>query len=346
MSLATHFLASLWSTLEAMAPYLLFGFAIAGLLSVFLSPAFVERHLGQRRLGAVLKASLLGVPLPLCSCSVIPVTASLRRHGAGRGATMAFLLSTPQTGIDSILVTVSLLGWVFALFRAVAAFVSGIIGGILANMIPEKIADAPAVPACTSSCCDKESAHAPAWRRAIRYGFVDLPKDIGVSLLLGLLVAGGIAAVVPDDFFAGAIGTGIGAMFVMMALGIPVYVCATASVPIAAALIAKGVSPGAALVFLIAGPATNAATISTLWKMLGRAATFVYVGTVAVTSIVSGLALDAIYAGTGAQITAACHDELPAIVRWTCVAALLGVLLWPSLKRLVAPDRGATAHTH
>ena len=257
-------LLAIWGTLCEMAPYLLLGFLVAGLLSVFISPEIVERHLGGRGMWPVVKAALLGVPLPLCSCGVIPVAASLRRHGASRGATTAFLLSTPQTGVDSIVVTYSLMGGLFALIRPVAAFITGLVVGWFVDVLTAHNYGKPVVPPlpCTEACCAPTARPKNNILRALHYGFFVLPRGIGNALIVGLLVSGVIAAFVPDDFFAGVFGTGIVGMLIMMAIGIPLYVCATGSIPVAAALMMKGVSPGAALVFLMTGPATNAVTMA------------------------------------------------------------------------------------
>ncbi|NQT13060.1 MAG: SO_0444 family Cu/Zn efflux transporter [Planctomycetes bacterium] len=284
-----------WLVLGQMAPYLLLGFLVAGVLSVCISPAWVERHLGRRGLRPVVAASLLGVPLPLCSCGVIPVSASIRRHGASRSATTAFLLSTPQTGVDSIAVTYALLGPVFALFRPLAALLTGILGGTLVEWFTEADeADPPEGPAastCTESCCDGDRRQNVVLQ-ALRYGFVTLPRDIGAALLVGILIAAAIAAAVPEGQLHAYLGTGIVSILCLMALGVPVYVCATASVPIAAGFMHAGASPGSALAFLIAGPATNAATLTTVWRVMGRRTTFLYVLTVATSAVVGGLTLD------------------------------------------------------
>ena len=282
-----------WEVMAEMAPYLLLGFLVAGILSVAVPPRFVERHLGGRGLVSILKAALLGIPLPLCSCGVIPVAASLRRHGASKGATASFLLSTPQTGIDSLMVTYSLLGPVFAIFRPIAALVTGLFGGQLIESLGNSDEEQD-LAISASHNGSEQLAHGGPVVGALKYGFVTLPQDIGKALVVGLLIAGLISAVVPDDFFFGLLGAGIASMLVMMLIGVPVYVCATASVPIAAALIAKGISPGAALVFLVTGPATNAAAITTIWRVLGKRSTFLYLGTVAVSALASGLILDQI----------------------------------------------------
>ena len=341
-----------WSVLTEMAPYLLFGMLVAGLLSVLISPETVERHLGGRGIVPIAKASLFGVPLPLCSCGVIPVTASLRRHGASRGAATSFLISTPQTGVDSILVTFSLLGPVYAVFRPVAAFVSGVVGGGIVSLFERygrsgedaSGGDAPvgeAPQACEDDCCSGDPERGKLYR-ILHYGFVALPQDIGRALLVGLVIAGLISAAIPDDFFSGILGTGIVAMFVMMLLGIPVYVCATASVPVAAALIAKGVSPGAALVFLMTGPATNAAAITTIWKVMGRRTAVVYLGTVALAALASGLVLDYVFQVSGAVPAAPeMRWMMPGFLRTLAALVLFAVLL-PGALRISWGRRGTS----
>jgi len=316
-----------WSVLGEMAPYLLFGFLAAGFLSVVFSAEAVERHLGGHGIWPSVKAAAFGVPLPLCSCGVLPVAASLRKHGAGRGATTAFLLSTPTTGVDSILVTFSLLGPVFAIFRPVAALFEGILGGLLVEFFDSGNGVAEPKPAtCTDECCSVEGKKGNFFYRVFRYGFITLPRDIGKSLLIGLVVAGIITAFIPNDFFAGVLGTGISGMIVMMLLGIPVYVCATASVPVAVALIAKGVSPGAALVFLMTGPATNAAALAIIWHIMGRRTTFIYLATVAVSAIASGLILDYIFNLGNFTPSPGMPWMMPGFARTTFALILLAVL--------------------
>ncbi len=322
-----RFAISIWETLREMSPYLLLGFLVAGVLSVLVRPEVVERHLGGRGLWQVVKAAVFGVPLPLCSCGVIPVAASLRRHGAGAGATTSFLISTPQTGVDSILVTYSLLGPVFAIFRPVVALASGLFGGALVNAFgyEKGSAEEPHL-ACTAECCAAAGNRRGSVARALRYGFITLPRDIDKALIIGIIVAGAISAALPDDYLAGVLGGGIAAMLVMMAVGIPVYVCATASVPIAAALIAKGVSPGAALVFLMTGPATNAATVTTVWRIMGRRVAAIYLGSVASSALAAGLLLDAFFTARGAHVMTHAHRMLPGWAQTAAAILLLGVL--------------------
>lgn len=293
------FAAASWSVFGAMAPYLLLGFLVAGILSVVISPEWVERHLGGKGLAQVFKASLFGVPLPLCSCGVIPVAASLRQHGAGKGATTAFLLSTPQTGVDSIAVTYGLLGPFLAVVRPVAALITGVFGGSLVQAFDDE--DEPqtaALPAAAdATCCPTGECDEPVPSRskiseALHYGLVILPRDIGRALVIGVLISGLIATVIAPRALESYLGGGLLPMLAAMIVGIPLYVCATASTPIALGLIHAGLSPGAALVFLISGPATNSAALATLWKVLGRRTAILYLVTVAVASLATGLAVD------------------------------------------------------
>jgi len=270
--------------------------------------------------------TLFGVPLPLCSCGVIPVAMSLSKQGASKGATVAFLLSTPQTGVDSILVTYSLLGPVFAIFRPIAALVTGFVGGVLVNVFGAR-------PEAAGRRLEGKDPQpdpvVPLGKRIVgglKHGFVTLPRNIGRPLLIGLAVAGVISALVPDDFFADRLGKGLPAMLVMMLIGIPIYVCASASVPVAAALILKGLSPGAALVFLMTGPATNAAGLATIWNTLGRRTAILYLATVAVCSLLGGLLLDAVVQGVDIHAGTHGHNMGPGWVQHASAVILLAIL--------------------
>ena len=336
---AKSIIVDFWNTAAEMSPYLLFGFFVAGILSVLVSQRLVERHLGGRGVWPLVKASIFGVPLPLCSCGVIPVSISLHKHGASKGATVSFLLSTPQTGADSIFVTLSLLGPVFAIFRPLAAFVTGILGGTLVDVFSRNKEDANRPPQeCLDECCAGGNKTSKIVR-GLKYGFVTLPRDIGKAMLAGLIIAALISALVPDGYFAEKLGTGFFAMVVMMFLGIPVYVCATASVPVAAALILKGLTPGAALVFLMTGPATNAASFITIWKALGRSTAITYLATVAGCALLGGVLLDYIAAGIDIEIATRPGWMLPDAVKYTSAVVLLAILSYAILsKRRGASD--------
>ncbi|MDZ4200461.1 MAG: permease [Kiritimatiellia bacterium] len=323
-------LVAAWGVTGQMAPYLLLGFLMAGLFSVWISPAWVERRLGKKGGRSSLLAALFGVPLPLCSCGVIPVAASLRRHGASRGATAAFLMSTPQTGVDSLLVTWGLLGPVMAVFRALVAFLSGSLCGMLVDRMdaagPEE------------SAGSEDEASGPRIRRpwpvqALRHGFVVLTGDIHKAVLLGLLISGALGALLPPSALGEHIGQGLGAMLLMLLVGIPLYVCSTASVPIALALMHAGVSPGAALVFLVTGPATNAAMISAMVRLLGLRSTVIYLGVLVITAIGSGFALDGLLARTAWTASCEMHIAQQGLGSHLAAAVLLAVLIAPFIRR-------------
>lgn len=328
---------------HAMAPYLLLGFLVAGLLSAFVSPSLVKRHLGGRGIVPVLKAALVGVPLPLCSCGVIPVAASLRKQGAGRPATLAFLLSTPQTGVDSILVTYSLMGPVVAIFRPIAALVTGVVGGMLTSVFGERD-EAETVKSNTE--CEVEQARdsSPVRRTvaALKYGFITLPRDIARPMAVGLAVAALISVAVPDNFLQQHLNSRFLGMLAALVVAIPSYVCATASVPIAAAMIAKGFSPGAAIVFLIAGPATNAATIATVWKVLGKRTAVVYLATVAACAMAGGALLDWWFDISGKTYMPDCHDSAGAFMMACSIllAIVMAVALLPSRRHALPAGPG------
>lgn len=317
-----------WITLTQMAPFLLMGFLFAGALSVFINADTVRRHLGRGRYLPVIKAALFGVPLPLCSCGVIPVAASLRRQGASRGATAAFLLSTPQTGVDSLLVTWSLLGAAFALFTPGAAFASGILAGLLVDRFggPES----PPEPLAPDSGA---AVRRPWWLKILRHAYVILARDIATPLAIGIGVAGVISAILPPQSLSEAVGSGFGAKLLMLLAGIPVYVCASASAPIVASLVAAGVSPGAGLVFLMTGPATNAATITTLWKSMGPRVVGIYLAAITFCALGAGSLMDWLFDWRGwkaATVQAACHTEaaspIPALI-------LIGVLVFAKTRK-------------
>lgn len=328
-----------------MSPYLLFGFLIAGIMSVLLSAKTVETHLGNRGIWPVIKASLFGVPLPLCSCGVIPVTVSLRERGASRGASISFLLSTPQTGIDSLFVTYSLLGPIFAILRPLIAFITGIIGGaVVEAIVPAKVTeDNPNSNVKETANSDeniksKNQSQIPSIAKPpenkivklLKYAFISLPQDIGLPMLAGLTIAALMSAFISEDFVVSSVdqlGT-FGTMLVMMLLGIPVYVCATASVPLAVVMIAKGISPGAALVFLMTGPATNAAAFATIWKVMGSRTAIIYILTVIFCALASGLLVEALFPDLAVTLKEHHHEMAPSLLAHISAVVLLLMLLY------------------
>ena len=256
-----------WLVFKEAAPFVLFGFFAAGLLKVLIPERVIVKHLGGNGFRSVFKASLFGVPLPLCSCGVIPVAIGLRKQGASKGATASFLVSVPETGVDSVAITWALLDPLMTIIRPVSAFITALATGSLINLLPEKkaVSKTDTADSCCSANPDSSMplAQRPLLLRlkdGVIYAFTDLLKDIGGWLLLGILIAGIISYFVPVNFVDRYLGGEYSSLLIMLIIGIPLYICASASTPIAAALVLKGLSPGAALVFLLAGPATNAAT--------------------------------------------------------------------------------------
>ncbi|MBD3321410.1 MAG: SO_0444 family Cu/Zn efflux transporter [Chitinivibrionales bacterium] len=284
-----------------MAPYLLLGLTFAGVLHVLFRREFILRHLGRRNFWSVFKAALLGVPLPLCSCGVIPTALSLRKSSASNGATMSFLISTPQTGVDSLIATYGMLGPVFAVFRPVAALFMGIFGGITANYFSGLRKQPAEQNKKNEGChlCEDTGLHSHSISQKIsgmlRYAYGEFLDDISFQLVLGIIISGVISWLIPPDFFGKYVGAGLLSMLIMIVGGIPLYVCATASIPIAVALMEKGLSPGAAFVFLAVGPATNAASITLIANVMGRKMLAVYLSTIAVLSIGAGYALNYVF---------------------------------------------------
>lgn len=308
MSLIAPIMLSSWQFLQESSIFILFGFLMAGILKAFISDEFVGKHLGRNSFITVVKASLLGIPLPLCSCGVIPAAAGLKKQGASKGATAAFLISTPETGVDSIAITYALLDPVMTILRPVAAFFTATFAGALVNLTdkPEKEEIKKDFETCAADCYSRTSETASIWQKlseGIRYAFTDLFSDIAGWLVAGILIAGVISAFLSPDFVSEYLGEGLFPMIVMLVISIPLYICATASTPIAAALALKGLSPGAAMVLLLAGPATNIATLTVITKLLGKGATVIYVLSIAVCSLAIGYATNLLYAWMGLDIT-------------------------------------------
>lgn len=343
-----------------MAPYLLLGLTVAGALSVILKKGFVARHVGTRGFGSILKAALLGVPLPLCSCGVIPTASYLRRAGASRPALLSFLISTPQTGVDSITATYGMLGPLFAVFRPAAALVAGVLGGSASALVDRTSAEQSGSEIASLSGPrsvggDDEPAGLRAKLRSFaRYAYRESVEDIALRFVIGVAIAALIGLLVPDDYFSGTVfGSGLPGMLLMVAVGVPMYVCSTSSIPIALALIAKGMSPGAAYVFLVAGPATNAASLAILARVLGPRQTVVYVTTIVVTALAFGPLMDALSTrlAWAAPLSSAAHlhDHGFSWLDYSAAAALAALLLlalWTRYAPVGRPIRpSATSRT-
>lgn len=324
-----------WSLLNVvceMAPYLLLGFLIAGILHVFVPQGFYRKYLSKDNKWAVLWAALLGVPLPLCSCGVIPTAIGLRNEKASKGAVASFLIATPQTGIDSILATFSLMGLGFAVIRPVAALVTGICGGLLVKrMVPE---DDAAVSSCSSLSVESGNR---IWR-VLKYAYFKMIQDIGGRLVIGLLVAALIQVAIPDEFFLHFGSQPLLQMLVILIVAVPMYICSTGSIPVAAALIMKGLSPGAALVMLMAGPAVNLASILVVRKAMGRLFTWIYLLVIVCFSVLFGLLVNAIGISVKpvAAVDPCCAAEamLPGTFKLVCAIVLTLLIIFALIMKL------------
>jgi len=321
-----------WRILLELSQPLLAGLFLAGLLHRFLPAGFIHRTLSKPGFASTFKAVLVGVPMPLCSCGVVPTALGLKREGASNGATTGFLISTPSTGVDSILVSGAFLGWPFAIFKVFAAFITGIIGGIIADKVTpdQKVADTPAVMA-------DEPEQDKGIRGIIHYTVVELYGAIDRWIVAGILIAAAITALMPDNFFQHLDwAQGLAGMLLMLTISIPLYVCTTGSVPVAAAFIAAGMPLGTALVFLMAGPATNLATIGAVYRTLGGRLLAVYLATVIVMSIAFGLGFGFVLSDVPVQQV---HEHG---TDWTGVVSALIVIaltLYLNLKRYLSRRR-------
>ena len=277
---------------NSMSPYLLLGFTLAGLMHAFVPRAMYSRYLSGNNFRSVLAAAILGIPLPLCSCGVIPTAMSLRKDGASKGATISFLIATPQTGVDSIIATYSLMGLPFALLRPFVALVTALFGGTFANYVDRN--DDKEDAAAERNCCTKEekTTFAQKIMTAARYAYIEMMQDIGRWLVLGLVVAGMITVFVPESFFSLFADKPLASMLMVLLFAIPMYLCATGSIPIAVALMLKGLSPGTALVLLMAGPAVNVASLLVIGKVMGRKSLFTYLFSIVGCAILFGLGID------------------------------------------------------
>ena len=329
-----------------MSPYLLLGFLIAGLMHAFSPRGGYARYLGKRSWRSVVNSALIGVPLPLCSCGVIPTAMSLRKQGASRGAVVSFLIATPQTGVDSIFATYSLMGLPFAIIRPVAALVTAVVGGMLVNA-----SDGDAGVSPVGNVMGGETGM--RWRHrlidALRFGFVEMMEDIGKWLVVGLVIAGLLTVCVPDEWFATFEGNTLASMLLVLAISIPMYLCATGSIPIAAALMLKGITPGAAFVLLMAGAACNMASILVVNKVLGRKTLALYLASITLGAILFGVGIDMGFGlgidfgiGMNAIHQASCHHA--SWYQWLSTGLLVILLL--NALRLHFSHHGTTCTCH
>lgn len=283
-----------------MAPFLLLGFFLAGLIHAFVPKTLYTKYLSKPTWKSVVSATLIGIPTPLCSCGVIPTAMSLRKKGASRGATVSFLIATPQTGIDALMATYSLMGLPFAIVRFAAAIITALFGGIMVNTFTAQTAENTEVEQLECGCCchhhhHESHCHPTFWsrlREALRFGFVEMVEDIGKWLIIGLIIAGVITLCIPDNFFTIFQGNTLLSSLSVMLLILPMYLCATSGIPIAVALMLKGLSPGAALVLLMVGPACNMASLIITGKVLGKRALIVYILSIIISALVMAHIVD------------------------------------------------------
>jgi len=355
MDAITHTLNEIWALVNEMSPYLLLGFLLAGLMHEFIPNTLYKKYLSGKNLKSVVLAALFGVPLPLCSCGVIPTAMSLRREGSSKGATISFLIATPQTGVDSIVATYSLMGLPFAIIRPLVAMITAIFGGVMVNLSEKEKARATqslegADDACEGAenedgdCChghehshadSNENGHARNLTHrlfeSLEYAFLEMMEDIGKWLVIGLIVAGLITALVPDEWFAAFQGNSLLSILFVLLFSIPMYLCATGSIPIAVALMLKGLTPGAALVLLMAGPASNAASIMVINKVMGRKTLVVYLLSIVGGAILFGLGVDWLLPSewftSALTATKDCCEEGPGWFSIACTILLILLLI-------------------
>jgi uncharacterized protein len=341
-----QFLAEGWEILVEAVPYLVLGFFMAGLLKAYIPDDWVAKHLGKSGFWNVIKAALIGIPIPLCSCGVVPTAAGIRKQGASKGATASFLVSTPETGIDSIAITYGLLGPVMMVIRPLSALITAITAGLSVNLF-DKSDDLPKLDEKTTDCCSNSGSQSATpveltmvdpsgvgndccgkyaetaddhiepmggggscgcgttsnkhltvfekFKIGMHFAFVDLVKDTALWFMIGIALAALISMFLSPEMIETYFGNQYLSMLLMLAIATPLYVCATSSTPIAAAFLMKGISPGAVLVFLLAGPATNAASIAVINKVIGKKATTIYLANIMIVSVMIGLTVDALF---------------------------------------------------
>ncbi len=358
MEYVTLFFNALIELSHAMSPYILFGLVFAGILHELIPESIVTKHLGNENILSVIKSTIFGIPLPVCSCGVIPLATSIKKSGASKGATLSFLISTPITGVDSILATYGMFGWIFTMYRIITSMIIAIIAGVLTNLLdkekpkpafssfapPQKSFSATIPmqkPKEEVSCCantNKGEKKAFSLKKVFSYSFGTLLKDISKPLFIGLVLGALITIAIPQNLSEILMENSLISYVVAIVIAVPMYVCATASLPIAAALMIAGVSPGAAFVFLTAGPATNTVTIGVVKTMLGKTSLYIYLGTIVLGSLVFGLGLDYIFDANSIDASKLIHlheevgfiEIVSSIILW---AMMLYFLIKPYIKK-------------
>jgi uncharacterized membrane protein YraQ (UPF0718 family) len=342
MNIFIDFLQNIWTLASAMSFYILFGLLLAGVIKQFIADDFISRHLGKSSTASVLKATILGIPMPVCSCSVIPLAKSLQKEGASKGAVQSFMISTPITGVDSIMATYSFFGWFFTIYRVITSIVIAIITGLLQNFFDNKdnrvnnisFTDNPTC--CNSSCCStqnsSQSSNKFSLKGAFRYAYVTLFEDIYLSLLIGIVLGAMFTTFLPKEIIEPLFENQFITYIAVMIIAMPLYVCATASLPIAGAFLLSGMSAGGAFVFLSAGPATNSVTMGVVASMFGKRGLFVYLGTIATLSVLFGYIFDTLFGSVDilATITSDEHSSVLDIVSTTL---MFGLIFYYIIKR-------------
>lgn len=383
MNYVLEFLQTIYYLFIDMSYYLFIGLLFVGILHIYMSDEFVAKHLGADSLWSVIKASLFGVPLPLCSCGVIPTGLQLKKSGASNGSVISFLTSTPQTGIDSMIATYGLLGLPFAIFRPFAAFASGVVGGFIVNLFPEDYFELgnKDKEILIESCCSENteqsivedncssegcgcgcSTNGPdlselglrksplkSIKEMYRYAFDEFLGDISKDFVVGLVLAAIITLVLPADFFVSlSLKSPLLLMLLMIVVGIPLYICSTSSIPIAIALMLKGISPGAAFVFLFAGPVTNIASIMILKRSLGTKLLSLYLVIVSTLAIVFGLVLDFLFNTFDLYVKLIPIAERGELYKWYqyAVALVMFIIIARLLYKQYGPSKKKHEHEH
>jgi uncharacterized membrane protein YraQ (UPF0718 family) len=341
------FMEAFWELVMESAPWLLLGYFIAGLIKQVIPSIWIEKQLARPGLVSVVKGALIGAPLPLCSCGVIPTALAVRQAGASKGATASFLVATPETGVDSIAFSYAILGPVFAVARPIGALTSALVAGVFVNSLDS--GQASEVVPEESGCCSSSAANSESninkksflqrLISAIAYGYGRMIEDTAKWLLIGLVAAALMTTFIPESFFL-QWGDGLGAMLLMVIAGLPMYICATASTPVAAGLLFAGVSPGAALVFMLTGPATNIATMGVIKEQLGSRSLMAYLLSVIGAAIACGLLLNAIYDAFEwpLQYMNVSHGETTPIWRQGLAVLLSCLVLRVWIRRLVVNE--------
>ena len=354
MQIITGIFLSAWQVLLDASIFIIFGLLFAAVIRAFISTETIIKYMGKNNFRSVFLAAIFGVPLPLCSCGVLPTAMGLRKQGASKAATVSFLITTPESSIDSIAITYALIDPIMTIFRPIAAFFTGLLAGICEIMfgkpeIEKKIAGIE----CPHCHCDNEhkaeddhknhkisSKHHHSLqeklKQGLKFAFIELFSDISRWFLIGMFIAGIINYALPPSFIEKYLGEGLLSMVIMLAIGLPLYTCATASTPIAAALLLKGASPGVALVFLLAGPGTSIASMTVIAKMLGKRTAAIYFLSIATCAIMFGLTLNWLYQFLDINISANvghAHEMIPVWLKWATAVPLTLFMLINAVKR-------------